>query len=117
MAWPAFGFYAFGPATELWWAIAIFAVLSVVLLYAALFGIVARRQFVIEIRNDGFSAYGARFSREQVLSISRYSDLHFKGVRIQLQEGHAVYVPVHQHMPSRVMAAFAQHGYPTGGSP
>jgi hypothetical protein len=112
VGWPAFALLEFGPARQLWWAIAVLSTIAAGFLYGSAHGFVTRGQWRIEVFDDAFEVFGHRIERDQVRRVARYVDPMFRGVRIELEGGGWIKIPVHMHRPRKLLAAFKRHGYP-----
>jgi hypothetical protein len=107
--------FSAGVALEPWWMSGVVALLTAIAtlnLWSALLSLFSRRSWLLEIQTDRFTLGTRIVERGHVDSLSFYSDLSFKGVRINLDSGLSVRVPSQIHRPGRLLRAFKRYGYP-----
>ena len=83
--------------------------------WAALSVFRRRHRLALEITPYALTLGQSAFTRKAVVGVRRHSELHFKGVRVDLDDGRWVGIPHHLHHPRRVLAALRRYGYPVEG--
>jgi hypothetical protein len=105
----------FRVAWDPWWVAPITLVLAglaVMYLRGGIVGLVSRGQGVVTVEEQGFTFRGVATPREQVAAVRYYSDLMFKGTRVELVDGSSVSLPAGVYRPGKVLAAFKRAKYP-----
>src|SRR5262249_11008240 len=112
LGWPAVALMRADIGGRLWLAIAPLLLFASALSFGAARSLACRRENTIEVSVKSFLVFETLIERDHVASIGRHVDLWFKGVRIDLNDGGWIKIPVHVHRPSKVLAIFDKYGYP-----
>lgn len=104
----------FGVAWTPWWVAPITLVLAglaMMYLWGGVMGLASRGEGVITIEEERFTFRGVVTTRERVSAVRYYSDLMFKGVRVDMVDGSFVALPAGIYRPGKVLAAFRRKKY------
>ena len=112
LAWPAVFLMRADIGGQLWLAIAPLLLFAGALSFGAARSLACRQENTIEVSATHFLVFEMLVEREHVASVRRYVDLWFKGIRIDLNDGGWIKIPVHVHRPGKVLAIFDKYGYP-----
>ena len=112
-----FGFVGYvagiaGGWSETWWAYGPLWLLAAGFLWTVVNQLRHRKDLAIEITEQYLCTCRVAVTRKEVAAARRYSDLMFKGVRLDLIDGRWLGIPHHQCRPRKVLRALRMHGYP-----
>jgi hypothetical protein len=95
-----------------WWAFTPAFALSGLAIWSVARVLRNRRLLALEVTPHSLSIGRAAVTRKEVAGVRRYSELMFKGVRVDLEDGRWLGIPHHHHHPRRVLRVLREYGYP-----
>jgi hypothetical protein len=99
-----------GPSV--WWAYMPVFALAGLSVWSTARVLRSRRALALEVTPYSVSIGRVAITRNEVAGVRRYSELMFKGVRIDLVDGRWLGIPHHHHHPTRVLRVLRSRGYP-----